>query len=175
MEKGVVLRLNQIESPLPKDALCQVWSKLAQCFWRRRFFNFVNVFLLFRYYLPIGKGQDPSFEQTWIYFTQGCFVPSLVEIWKMWKVYGQTDGRFSIRKPHLSFQLRWAKNCNFANSIQFLSKILSGYTAVLFIRTVPGGFVRMYMYKNYKHITLMKFIISFWNKKTFIIFWVFFY
>ena len=27
-----------------KDALCQVWLKLAQWFWRRRFFNFVNVF-----------------------------------------------------------------------------------------------------------------------------------
>ena len=29
---------------------------------------------------PIGKGLGPSFEQTWIPFTQGCFVPSLVEI-----------------------------------------------------------------------------------------------
>ena len=71
-----------------------------------------------------------SFEQTWIPFTQGCFVPSLVEIgpvvpvvlekkMKMWKVYRQTDGRTDrqidagrqvIRKAHLSFQLRWAKN-----------------------------------------------------------------
>ena len=31
----------------PKDALCQVWLKLAQWFWRRRFLNFINVFLLF--------------------------------------------------------------------------------------------------------------------------------
>ena len=71
-----------------------------------------------------------SFEQTWIPFTQGCFVPSLVEIgpvvlkkkMKMWKVYRQTDGRDRqtdgqiddgrqvIRKAHLSFQLRRAKN-----------------------------------------------------------------
>ena len=29
---------------------------------------------------PFGKGLGPSFEQTWIYFIQGCFVPSLVEI-----------------------------------------------------------------------------------------------
>ena len=27
-----------------------------------------------------GKEQGSSFEQTWIPFTQGCFVPSLVEI-----------------------------------------------------------------------------------------------
>ena len=29
---------------------------------------------------PFGKGHSPSFEQTWFHFTQGCFVPSLVEI-----------------------------------------------------------------------------------------------
>ena len=28
---------------------------------------------------PLGKGQGPSFEQTSILFTQGCFVPSLIE------------------------------------------------------------------------------------------------
>ena len=30
------LHLNKLESPLPKDALYQVWLKLVQCFWRRR-------------------------------------------------------------------------------------------------------------------------------------------
>ena len=34
--KGEALRLNKLESPLPKDALCQVWLKFAQWFWRRR-------------------------------------------------------------------------------------------------------------------------------------------
>ena len=42
-----------------------------------------------------GKGRGSSFEQTWIPFTYGCFVRSLVEIGpvvlakkkKMWKVY----------------------------------------------------------------------------------------
>ena len=52
LEKGVALHLNKLESPSPKDALCQVWMKLTQWFLRGRFFNFVNVFLLFRYYLP---------------------------------------------------------------------------------------------------------------------------
>ena len=32
---------------LPKDALWQVWLKMANWFWRRRFLNFVNVFSLF--------------------------------------------------------------------------------------------------------------------------------
>ena len=44
LEKGRALHLNKLESPSPKDALCQVWMKLAQWFSRRSFFNFVNVF-----------------------------------------------------------------------------------------------------------------------------------
>ena len=55
-EKGVALYLNKLESPSPKDAVCQVWLKLAQWFWRRRFFNFVNVFSPFRNYLPFEMG-----------------------------------------------------------------------------------------------------------------------
>ena len=58
------LHLNKLESPSPKDALCQVWLKLAQWFWRRRYLNFVNVFSLFRNYLPLEKDGGPSFEQT---------------------------------------------------------------------------------------------------------------
>ena len=36
----------------------------------------------FRYFVIISplKGVDPSFEQNWIPFTQGCLVQSLVEI-----------------------------------------------------------------------------------------------
>mgnify|MGYP003688723061 CR=1 FL=1 len=55
LEKGGAIHLNKPESPSPKDALCQVWLKLAQWFWRRRFVNFVNVFSLFRYYLPLVR------------------------------------------------------------------------------------------------------------------------
>ena len=76
---GGALHLNKLETPLPKDALCQVWLKLAQWFWRR-FLNFSNVFSLIRDYLPFGKGRDPSFEQTSVLINQVCFVPNLVEI-----------------------------------------------------------------------------------------------
>ena len=31
-----LIGLNKLESPSPKDALCQVWLKLAHWFWRRR-------------------------------------------------------------------------------------------------------------------------------------------
>ena len=43
LEKGGALYLNKLDSSSPKDALCQVWLKLAQWFRRRRFLNFVNV------------------------------------------------------------------------------------------------------------------------------------
>ena len=33
LEKDRALHMNNVESPLAKDALCQVWSKLAQWFW----------------------------------------------------------------------------------------------------------------------------------------------
>ena len=35
-EKNVALHLNKLEPRLPTDALCQVWLKSAQWFWRRR-------------------------------------------------------------------------------------------------------------------------------------------
>ena len=50
----MVLLLNKIESPSPKDALWQI----CKWFLRTRFFlNFVNGFLLFRNYLPLEKGR----------------------------------------------------------------------------------------------------------------------
>ena len=53
----LLIHLNKLEFPSPKDALWQVWLKLAEWFRRRRFFNFVNIFLLFRNYLPLQKGR----------------------------------------------------------------------------------------------------------------------
>ena len=46
--------MNKLESPSPKDVLCQVRLKLAQWFWRR-FFKFVNVFLQYSNYLLLEK------------------------------------------------------------------------------------------------------------------------
>ena len=57
LEKGRALNLNKHESTLPKDALCQVWLKLVEWFSRRRFSNFVYIFLLFRYFLPLKKSR----------------------------------------------------------------------------------------------------------------------
>ena len=61
----MVLHLNKLQSPSPKDALCQVWSKLAKWFWRRRFFNFVNVFSLFRNYRRRQRRQRRTTDKFW--------------------------------------------------------------------------------------------------------------
>ena len=59
--------------------------ELARWFWRGRFLNFINVFSLYCDYFPMEMG--PSFEQTWIPFTQGYFVLSLVEIGTIFKFH----------------------------------------------------------------------------------------
>ena len=81
LEMEGALHLNKLEFLSPKDAFCKVWLKLVQWFWRRRFFfRFLQFIFSISWLSPPGKGQGPSFEQTWIPFTQECLVPSLVEI-----------------------------------------------------------------------------------------------
>ena len=57
LKKGRALHFNKTQSLSPEYALCQIWLKLAQWFWRRRFLNFLNVFSLFHNYLPLEKGE----------------------------------------------------------------------------------------------------------------------
>ena len=75
----MILHSNKLESPSSKNALCQVWLKLAQWFWRRGFFNVVNMFLLFCNYLPMEKSWALHLNKLES-FTQEYFVSSLVEI-----------------------------------------------------------------------------------------------
>ena len=162
LEKGRALNLNKLENTLPKDALCQVWLKLTQWFWRTSFFYFVDVFSLLS---PLGKGRGHASEQTYprmlcakfgwnwssgsgeedflissIYFCYfvifypwkraGPFIwtnlyalhPNMLCAKFGWNWPGGSgeedenvktrtdDGQQPIKKAHLSFQLRWAKN-----------------------------------------------------------------
>ena len=70
--KWMVPYLNELMSTSSKGALCQVWLKLAPWFWRGRFLNIINVFSLFRNYLP--------WKWVWILFTQDCLLASVVQI-----------------------------------------------------------------------------------------------
>ena len=75
----MALHLKKLESPSPRDTLCQVWLKLAQWFWRRRW--------------KCEKFTDRQTDRRTDGRTDGQ----------------TDDGRQVIRKAHLSFQLRWAK------------------------------------------------------------------
>jgi hypothetical protein len=55
LEKGNPFHLNNLEFPPPKDDLGQVWLKLAQWFWRRRFLYDPTPFLHFCDYLPFEE------------------------------------------------------------------------------------------------------------------------
>ena len=56
-DNWMVLNLTKLECPSHKDALSQVWLKLAQWFWWRRF-------LLLPNYLPLEIGRGPSFNSS---------------------------------------------------------------------------------------------------------------
>ena len=120
-EKGVALYLNKLKSPSPKNALCQVWLKLAQWFCRR-FLKFVNIFSLLRYYLSIEKGvalhlkkiKSPlpkdALCQFWLKFAQWFWKRR----WKCEKFTMTTmtttdNEQIVIRNAQLSLWLRWAK------------------------------------------------------------------
>ena len=94
LKQGGSLHLYKLEFPSPKDVLCQVWLKLAHCSWRRRYFNFVNVFLLFCYYLPLEKGGALHLNKLELPLPKDA----LCQVWfkkiKMLKGL-QTDGRMT--------------------------------------------------------------------------------
>ena len=54
--KGHGPLFEKLQSTSPRDALCQVWLKLAYLFLGSRFSNFVDVFMLVCDYLPLEKG-----------------------------------------------------------------------------------------------------------------------
>jgi hypothetical protein len=58
-EKDLAIHFKNLEFPLPKDDLYQVWLKLACWFWRRRFLKMFSVFLLFCYYIPPWRRDIP--------------------------------------------------------------------------------------------------------------------
>ena len=47
---------------------------------QKKFYQFRQCISLFCYYFPLKMNVDPVFEQTWIYFTHGCFMQRVVEI-----------------------------------------------------------------------------------------------
>jgi hypothetical protein len=118
LEEDLALYLNKLEFPSLKDNLYQVWLNLACWFWRR-VLKIFSVFLHFCYYLPLEKGyplrlnklESPlpkdDLRQLWLKLVQW--------FWRRSRKCKFTDRQMdarqqAIRKAHLSFHLRWAKN-----------------------------------------------------------------
>ena len=55
-KKGRVLHQNKVESPSPKNALCQVWLKLTHWFLRTRFFKVRQCIFAISLLPPLEKG-----------------------------------------------------------------------------------------------------------------------
>jgi hypothetical protein len=96
------------------------------------FKNFQCIFTL-SLLSPLGEGLSPSFEQTWIPFTQGWFVPSLLKtgpvvLEKKSKMQEFTNGQ-TLRQVNgqtdagRSEKLRWAKNKRLRGHIAHLNHI----------------------------------------------------
>ena len=112
LENGLALHLYKFEFPSPNNAMCQVWLKMAQWFWRRlsvlvgEFRYFSIIFLLKRTW---------SFIRTSLYFVRkNGYCRILKKKTKMWKVheynnaYDENDNEHMslVRKAHLSLRLR---------------------------------------------------------------------
>ena len=69
--------MNKFEFPLPRNAMYQLWLKLAQWFCCR---IFLKVFNVSNYFVIISTSEKvcASFKQIWIFFTKACYVSSLV-------------------------------------------------------------------------------------------------
>ena len=131
IEKGVALHLNKFKFQSPKDALCLVWLKLAQWFWRRRFFYFMNIFSLIRNYLPLEKGgtfhlnklESPSPKdalcQVWLKLAQWFWRRR----WKCEKFTdGRTDRQTERRTDRQTTDDRWSEKLTWAFSSGELKK-----------------------------------------------------
>ena len=74
---GIFICTNLNISPSSKNLCCQVRLKFAQWFWWRRFKNFINVFSLFRYCLPLEKGGT-------IHLNKLEFLSPKEALWQVW-------------------------------------------------------------------------------------------
>ena len=118
--KGRGPSFEQIWIPITQGCFVPSFIEIGPVVLKKKIFKVRQSILSISLLPPLGIRHGPSFEQTWIPITQGCLVPSLVEIrpvvlekkMKMWKFTDRrTDnGQQVIRKAHLSFQLGELKN-----------------------------------------------------------------
>ena len=139
--------MNKSESPSPKDDLDQVWLKLPQWFWRRRFFFFV--FLHFRYYLPlemtnghhVNKSESPfpkdDLGQVWLklaqWFWRRFFISIFPCIFTFWLLPPLENNQWSsYEQIGIPFPQGWFGPCLVEIGPVFLEKKIFFYFSVYF-------------------------------------------
>ena len=113
LEKGLAYYLNK-QSFSRKDALFQLCLNFSQCLWRRRVFKCFQCMFAILPLSPLEKKAALHLINFEFPLPQKCFVSTLVKIGpvlmeKKFKYRRIDEGQWTIRKGHLSLQLRWAK------------------------------------------------------------------
>ena len=73
--KGRGPSFEQTSIPLPKDAFLPSLVQIGQTVLEKKIFKYFQYNFTILPLCPLGERLGPSFKQTWISFTQGCFVP----------------------------------------------------------------------------------------------------
>lgn len=129
--------MNKFACSSSKDALHQIWLKLAQWFCRRWFWKHPTLFSLLKKSLPFEEEMTHHLKKNWDPFLQGCFVSSFKWFWKRWKYEKfittttpttTENGQNLIRKRSLSRtfgsgELTIAENYNSSDKESFFEKI----------------------------------------------------
>ena len=97
--KGHGPSFEQIWVPITQGCFVPSLVEIGPVVLMKKIFKFWQCNFAISLLSPLGKGRSPSFEEIWIPITQGCFVPSFVEIGpvvlekksKIGKVYRRTD------------------------------------------------------------------------------------
>ena len=109
-KKVLPFHLNKLKSSLCKDAFCQVWLKLAQWFYRRRFLNFVDVFSLFCKHLPLENRGALHFSWSWTPDALSCKCSSNSKLFCRWQwKLPKTSERFGRNALHETIWTLWTE------------------------------------------------------------------
>ena len=80
LRKGCGPSFEQIWIPITKGCFVPSLVEIGPVVFKKKIFKVRQCIFVISLLSPLRKWRGPSFEQTWIPFTQECFVPSLVEI-----------------------------------------------------------------------------------------------
>ena len=169
LRKGRVPSFEQTWIPFTQECFEPRLIEISSVVLEKNLWKFCQCIFTISLLSPLGKGWGPSFEQTWIPFTHGCFVPSFVEIgpailekkMKMRKVYDNANN---------DDDKDWQRT-NFDQKSSLAQVSLKGFKNTPKIRAVIITILRCYHTLNYKSkisdisLAHFHFFLLFWSGK----------